>query len=230
MASLKLIGADGCPGGWMVALDYQDHTELARWDTGHLGSVTRRNSVSAAVFDIPIGLPASGSRACDRAARRLLGRPRSSSVFPAPLRPMLAAESYQQAQRIRHSIDGKGCSRQSFGILPRVADVDELLRHHGAEHVYEGHPELAFQALAGGIPPAASKHTREGRLLRWQLLRPEFPALEQLDPQPASSGDSLDAYACLWTARRIVGGKASWVPAGEDELDPVLGAAMRIWF
>ncbi|MGC1185506.1 MAG: DUF429 domain-containing protein [Candidatus Dormiibacterota bacterium] len=229
-ANLHLIGADGCPGGWMVALDYTDHTELVRWNTAQLASVTRRDSVRAAVFDIPIGLPISGSRACDREARKLLGRYRSSSVFPAPLRPMLAAESYAQALRIHRAIDGQGCSRQAYGILAKVTEVDELVRHHRVEHIYEGHPELAFQALSGGPPPAASKHTREGRLVRWQLLLPDFPALAQFDPGPAASTDSLDAYACLWTARRIAAGQASWLPRGEDEFDPALQTAMRIWF
>lgn len=230
VSNLQLIGADGCPGGWMVALDYSDHTELARWDTSHLASVTRRDSVLAAVFDIPIGLPPSGSRACDREARKLLGRPRSSSVFPAPLRPMLVAKSYAQALRIHRAVDSQGCSRQAYGILAKVAEVDELVRHHRAEHVYEGHPELAFQVLSGGTPPSASKHTREGRLVRWQLLVPEFPGLEQFDPGPASSADSLDAYACLWTARRIAAGRANWVPQEDDEFDPALQTAMRIWF
>ncbi len=228
-SSLRLIGADGCPGGWMVALDYTDHTELARWDTTHLGSVTRRDSVAAAVFDIPIGLPLRGTRACDREARQILGRPRSSSIFPAPLRPMLAAQSYDQAQRIHRALDGKGCSRQAYGILAKVAEVDEMIRNHGAGHVYEGHPELAFHALAGHTP-AASKHTPEGRFLRWQLLVTDFPALLQFDPAPASSGDALDAYACLWTARRIVDGGVRWVPGSDDEIDPELHTAMRIWF
>ncbi|HEY6537899.1 MAG TPA: DUF429 domain-containing protein, partial [Candidatus Dormibacteraeota bacterium] len=157
-ASLRLIGADGCPGGWMVALEYTDRaTALERWDTFHLGAVARRSSVAAVVVDIPIGLPSKGSRACDLEARRMLGRPRASSVFPAPLRPMLEATTYEQAQRIRRRIDGRGWSRQAHGILARVAEVDAMLRHQGAERVYEGHPELAFQALADGVPLADSK-------------------------------------------------------------------------
>ncbi|MGC2191276.1 MAG: DUF429 domain-containing protein [Candidatus Dormiibacterota bacterium] len=230
-AALRLIGADGCPGGWMVALEQSDHTTLLeRWDTQRLVAVTRRSSVAAAVLDIPIGLAASGPRACDLEARRLLGRPRGSSVFPAPLRPMLAATSYPEAQSIRRRIDGKGCSRQAFGIQAKVAEVDRLLHRGGAAKFHEGHPELVFRKLAGraGLPP--SKHTKEGRWARWLLLRREFPSVEQLDPERPSSGDSLDAYACLWTARRLLTGSASWVPAGVDQLDPELRVPMRIWF
>jgi predicted RNase H-like nuclease len=231
VAALRLIGADGCPGGWMVALEFTDHTTaLERWDTNHLGAVTRRSSVVAAVLDIPIGLPSRGSRACDVEARQLLGWPRRTSVFPAPLRPMLAATSYQQAQNIRRRLEGKGCSRQAFGIQSKVLEVDELLRHGGAQNLYEGHPELTFQELAGGEALSASKHTPEGRSTRWRLLMAEFPALEQLDPGRPSSGDSLDAYACLWTARRLAAGTARWVPSQDDELDLELRIPMRIWF
>ncbi|HUY55569.1 MAG TPA: DUF429 domain-containing protein [Candidatus Nanopelagicaceae bacterium] len=230
-AALRLLGADGCPGGWMVALEFDDHsTGLVRWDTQHLGSITRRDSVEAAVLDIPIGLTASGPRRCDLEARRLLGRPRGSSVFPAPLRAMLTATSYQQAQSIRRRIDRKGCSRQAFGIQAKVAEVDRMLRHGGAAKLHEGHPELVFRELAqrAGLP--ASKHTRDGRLTRWRLLEAEFSSLDQVDPERPSSGDALDAYACLWTARRLVAGTASWVPTGVDQLDPELQFPMRIWY
>jgi len=230
-AKVRLIGADGCPDGWMVALEFADHaTALERWDTRQLGAAARLSSVVAAVLDIPIGLSASGPRACDLEARRLLGQPRGSSVFPAPLRPMLAATSYQQAQAIRQSIEGTGCSRQAFGIQAKVAEVDQLLRHQGADHLREGHPELVFRTLAGAAGLPASKHTQEGRVARWQLLRAEFPQLEKLDPERPSSGDSLDAYACLWTASRIAAGTASWIPGELDQLDPELKVPMRIWY
>ncbi len=215
----------------MVALGFADgSTSLERWDTRHLGDVGHRRSVVAAVIDMPIGLTNSGPRSCDLEARRILGRPQAASVFPAPLRPMLAATSYQQAQAIRQRIDGKGCSRQAFAIQAKVAEVDRMLRRSPSRNFYEGHPELAFRELAGPSRPVASKHTREGRMARWQLLRPEFAALEQVDPARPSSADSLDAYACLWTARRVLDGRARWVPKASDQMDPELTVPMRIWF
>ncbi|MGH7642711.1 MAG: DUF429 domain-containing protein [Candidatus Dormibacteria bacterium] len=228
---LRLIGADGCPGGWMVALEFADRTTaLERWSTPQLGWAAQLGSVAIIVIDIPIGLSAAGPRACDLEARQLLGHPRSSSVFPAPLRRMLAATGYQQAQSIRQAIEGTGCSRQAFGIQAKVAEVDQLLRHQGAEKLREGHPELSFRRLAGGASLPTSKHRREGRITRWELVRAEFPEVAELDPERASSADSLDAYACLATARRIAAGTASSVPAGLVQLDPELQVPMRIWF
>jgi len=215
----------------MVALQFADgSTHLGRWETEQLGRAVRGTELQAAVLDIPIGLPVSGPRACDLAARRLLGQPRGTSVFPAPLRPMLAATTYQEAQAIRRSIDGKGCSRQAFGIQAKVAEIDRLVRASGATRLYEGHPELVFRELAGAPDLPASKHSRAGRLSRWHLLRDHFPALQQIDPERPSNGDSLDAYACLWTARRLVQGGARWLPTGSDQLDPELKIRMRIWF
>jgi hypothetical protein len=55
---------------------------------------------STIVIDIPIGLVDSaerGGRECDRLVRGELGRPRGSSVFPTPVRGVLAAQSHQQA-------------------------------------------------------------------------------------------------------------------------------------
>lgn len=231
-AALTLIGADGRPGGWMVAQEFADHsTKLEHWETRHLGLITERSSLVAAVLDIPIGLPDQGSRACDREARRLLGRPRLSSVFPAPLRPMLAATTYQQAQRIRRRLEGKGCSRQAYGIQAKVKDIDALLRRHRGQKVYEGHPELSFRELAGGVTPPDSKHTPTGRATRLGLLLGEFPGVEAIDLRERRAEDSLDAYACLWTARRIAAGSARWLPAAQaDQLDPTLGILMRIWY
>jgi len=213
----------------MVALGYADRsTALERWDTHLLSAVSNRRSVLAAVLDIPIGLPLRGARACDQEARRLLGWPRLTCVFPAPLRPMLTATSYQQAQDIRRQIDGKGCSRQAFGILAKVREVDEVLARGDAQKLYESHPELAFRELAGAV--LGSKHTVEGRSHRRRLLLTEFSEVAKVNPRRPSSQDALDAYACLWTARRIAAGMASWVPSHVDEIDPDLRIPMRIWF
>jgi predicted RNase H-like nuclease len=125
----------------MVALEFADGTTaLERWDTHLLGAVSRRRSVLAAVLDIPIGLPLRGSRACDLEARRLLGWPRLTSVFPAPLRPMLTATSYQEAQHIRREIDGKGCSRQAYGIQSKVREVRRAADARGRSETVRGTP------------------------------------------------------------------------------------------
>jgi predicted RNase H-like nuclease len=187
-----LAGVDGCRAGWVAALEDGGRTDLIRLRTlAELPSCT-------AVIDIPIGLPAAGARSCDVEARRLLGRPRASSVFPAPTRSLLAAATPR-------------CSRQLFNILPKIREADELATE--ACGWFEGHPEVSFALMDGGRGLVAPKRTPEGRACRRSLLSPAFA-----DLPPQLDDDEADAYALLWSARRLSAGTALRLPAA-IELD-----------
>jgi predicted RNase H-like nuclease len=106
--------------------------------------------------DVPIGLLDAyevGGRACDRAARKFLGKARRNSVFPAPVRPVLAATSWDDAcARSRASAPhGNALTRQTFAILPKIREVGELLqtRPELRDVVREVHPEVCFCELVG---------------------------------------------------------------------------------
>lgn len=82
-----MVGADGCrSGAWMVAADHgRGRPELRLLpSTADLFHLLGQQRCATAVLDIPIGLPESGPRECDKDARLLLGR-RASTVFSAPL-------------------------------------------------------------------------------------------------------------------------------------------------
>src|SRR5262249_54579124 len=96
-------------------------------------------------------------RECDRLARRRLGQARGRSVFPAPVRCVLEAlnmsplplgDKHQEAcRRSRASAPhGKGISRQTFNILSKIREADDLLqaRPELRPVVREIHPELCF--------------------------------------------------------------------------------------
>jgi predicted RNase H-like nuclease len=72
-------------GGWVVVIGSGDgETTIDRaWNLAEVAAI---KGLEFVVIDILIGLPDRGSRACDVEARALLGKPRSSSVFPAPIR------------------------------------------------------------------------------------------------------------------------------------------------
>lgn len=113
--------------------------------------------------DIPIGLLDAfeiGGRCCDRNARMLLGV-RGSSVFPAPVRPVLAAPSYVDAcDRSRKSAPaGKAISKQSFAICGKIAEVDHLLRARRdlLDIVREVHPEVCFLEMTGAPMPYSKR-------------------------------------------------------------------------
>ena len=222
---LLVLGADGCTGGgWAVAVidgEGQLSWQAAR-DTAALLELADEHDADAVALDAPIGLPAlGGKRACDDLTRARLGA-RRSSVFAAPPREVLACSTYAEARPLAPSL-----SAQAFGLVPRIREVDEVLRARGPEvhkRVVECHPELAFAAMAAGRPLAAKK-TAAGALQRIGLLEEALDASLPSDvPGPASLDDALDAAACALVALRWARGEAEVLG---DELD-ALGTPMRI--
>jgi predicted RNase H-like nuclease len=157
-------GVDGCPGGWLALVECKDGQPKARVFSRFTDLVNALPNANVIAVDIPIGLPEVGARACDEHARRELAQPRGSSVFPAPLRAVLAARSWEEACMIRLRIDGKRMSKQAWGIVPKVREVDALLRGDAklAARVFEVHPEVSFAAWAGG-PLRHSKKKSPGK-------------------------------------------------------------------
>jgi predicted RNase H-like nuclease len=76
--------------------------------------------------DMPIGLSDAAPRACDVAARKFLGRG-ASSVFSAPPRAILQCADYRAALALARSTTGRGITKQTFNITPKVAELDRLI-------------------------------------------------------------------------------------------------------
>lgn len=176
---------------------------------GEIVAALESGRIAAAAIDIPIGLAADGSRACDRAARRLLG-PRRSSVFPAPVRAVLGAASYEEACAVSRQVSGKGLSKQLYNIMGKIREVDELVTPRLQRQLFEACPELSFAVLSGGEPMSHTKRTAEGRAERVAALqRAECGHVAPLidgAPPGAARDDVFDALVLAWTARRHVAG------------------------
>lgn len=169
-------------------------------------------------IDVPIGLLERGARECDAEARRLLGV-RRSSVFPAPIRPMLVARSHAEASQIRHRLEDKRVSIQTWGILPKIAEVDRFLRASPGRRdvLREAHPEVSFFLLNGRRPMSHPKRTARGQAERLRALgrwsgRAAQDALAERADLGCQSDDIVDAFAALWTAERIHAGTAISIP------------------
>jgi predicted RNase H-like nuclease len=173
-------------------------------------------------IDMPIGLIDGPPRACDVEARRYL-RPRGSSVFPAPPRAALRCSDYRAALAIARDATGRGISKQTFNIMPKIAELDSLLDESTRLRVIEVHPECAFRALsAGEVLP--SKKTASGQALRQRLLADHFDLPSRVPPG-AALDDMLDAYAVLWSANRFLRGEH--IVFGDGQRD-ARGLEMRI--
>jgi predicted RNase H-like nuclease len=206
-----IAGLDGCRGGWIAAIEKSGATRLQI--LASLNELFEDPALLAAVIDVPIGLPEAGPRSCDLMARQLLRAPRASSVFPAPIRPMLPARDQGEASRLRFAAEGKRCSVQLAAILPKIREVDNLLNPGMQLKVREGHPEVSFAIMNGGKSMSHAKRRLAGRKERIGLLRDHFPeVLTALSEVGRLRLDAIDAYAMLWTARRLVEGSSRSLP------------------
>lgn len=201
----SLVGVDGCRAGWVAALE-RAGGETALLVLPDVGAVL---ALGAAVvgIDIPLGLPAAGPRACDLAARARLG-PRRSSVFPAPVRSVLGAADHREAVARSVAASGRGLSIQAWNLVPKITDADGHLGP--GDPVVEVHPELSFATMAGA-PLRTSKRHPSGRSERLGLLARWFPDVRArlaARPRGCADDDVLDAYAVLWTVRRVAAGTA----------------------
>jgi predicted RNase H-like nuclease len=226
-----IAGVDSCPGGWLAVLvtfyeEVVEEEHLLLESFRELSELASPPSYIA--VDIPIGLLAEriqGGRECDRVARKVLGQPRSSSVFSPPVRPSLDCSTFEEAREY-------GLNMQSFGILPKVKELDQIMKPDLQRRIREVHPEVSFFALAGLSPARAGKKKAEGREERTRLLNQYFFQVEEgvgrFPASRATTDDVLDAYACAWTAMRLFRGEAGCLP--DDPERDEKGLQMAIWY
>jgi len=227
---LRLHGIDGCKTGWVVVSSDQalNNINVRIVAPALIGALFRECAEIAGqiAIDVPIGLAEHAPRSCDFAARKLLGRPRASSVFPAPCRATLLATSYAEACELNEAASARRVSRQTYGILPKISEIDAALTPEIQRTVRESHPEVTFARLSGGGPGLMSnKKSAAGRTVRLELLRrylPEFDAMQERNSLRKSNvalDDVIDAAACLLAAECIARGTACTLPDGEPEYD-----------
>ncbi len=233
----RVVGVDGCKGRWLaVALDATTGRVAASIQPTPRALLRAFPDAAVIALDVPIGLTDRGPRACDLAARRLLGRPRASSVFPAPIRAALRTPSRAEARRITEARDGRGVGCQAWNIYRHVRAWDALLRRDAAARgkVFEVHPEVCFFALNGEAPLRHGKKSPEGQRERRRLLEGAFgraaveAALADLAGERFGLDDFHDALAALWSARRIAQGEACSLP--EQPPHDRCGLPMGIWY
>lgn len=233
-----VAGMDGCRGGWVVVRRGPDARALRIEVVTDPESVFADPALACIGIDVPIGLldaAAPGGRACDRAARAMLGPKRASSVFSAPVRDVLAAADFADAaaRSRRSSSHQLALSRQGFAIVPKIAEVDARMTPARQQKIVEVHPECCFAAMNGGVALVLPKKRASGRAARTELMRRvwgiDVSALLHAHRGPGVQPDDvLDAMAACWTAERVARGVAQRLPA-VPEVDR-RGLRMEIWW
>ncbi len=180
---MKSVGVDGCKSGWFAVAIYDN----GKWELLTFKSVGDLHKVYAdsdiILIDIPIGLKGSGKeeRLCDLRARKLLGHGRGSSVFPVPCRQAVYCESYEEAHKTNKEIMERGLSKQTWGIVSKIREVDEFIVKNKSVigRLKESHPEVCFYALSGQ-PMQYSKKYREGADERINVLRKLYQNTDEI--------------------------------------------------
>lgn len=216
-----VAGIDGCRSGWLcLTKDLATGAVQACILAGIRDLLALDPCPDVAMVDIPIGLTDTGPRQCDLEARALLKPPRASSVFPAPIRPILPAATYGEACQIGERVNGRKLSLQTWAILPKIKQVDAILRADSTRNrwIREVHPEVCFWAWNGKKAMVNSKKSAAGRTERETLVKAWSPAgyaaaQASLQKGKYSNDDLLDAFAALWSGERLIAGRALLLPA-----------------
>ena len=219
---MAVLGVDGWRGRWVGAL--LDGRCVTLLDLPDAAAVLAVPDVEVVAIDMPIGLSENGVRACDVEARRRLGRA-GSSVFPAPLRQVLAASDYLDACRRSLEASGKALSKQSWNLVPAIRSLDDALGNPPDDRVVEVHPELAFRALDERVRDP--KGTARGMAQRMAALAGVMDVDLLNAPALVPAVDALDACAAAWSSHRIAMGTAECL--GDGTVDR-RGRPMRICF
>lgn len=233
---MNFIGIDGCKAGWFyIGLDGN-----GGWKSGVVDTIFELSDYittsELTLIDIPIGLREQEKceRLCDKAARKVLGK-RRSSVFPAPSRPAINCATYEEGSRVNSQCTERKLSKQSWAISTKIKEVDEFLREADTnvrKKVREIHPEVCFWALNNCTEMAHSKKKLAGfneRLVilsKWCGLTGEVVngALKKYPRKKVAKDDIVDGLVGAVTA--TFSGRLRTLPE-EPEVDAT-GLSMEI--
>jgi predicted RNase H-like nuclease len=227
----EVVGVDGCRDGWIAVAASPDLSDASARRHPDIASLVAAHPGAVIVIDMPIGLADDEQgRGADAEARALLG-PRRSSVFTPPCRDALYQTDYAAANAAQRRVTGKGLSKQSWMIAPKMREVDRMITPELQGRIVEGHPEVAFM-LAGGAPMAAHKSKLHGLFARMRLLaalglRAEALAADLPLGTDAQPDDLVDACILAVVGARTLRGEARRLPI-RPRLDR-RGLAMEIW-
>lgn len=217
----SIVGINGCKRGWFCIFEELPSRNLSTKIIATIEDLVRHaQTLDVVAIDVPIGLTDGGPRACDVAARKMLGGIRASSVFPAPVRPALGAASYEDACARSFDAQGKKLPKQSWAIYPKIRQLDELLRARPelCERIFEVHPEVSFCAWNKMEPIVEPKRKPSGAAKRRALIAEHFGPIAfdtirgRYQKKDVADDDIFDAFAALWTAERILNAEAGSLP------------------
>lgn len=222
---MKVVGVDGCKGGWFAIVTVDEKLSGAYFFRSFSILVDVLADAKIIAVDIPIGLLDDTIRQADVEAKQFLEK-RASSVFLTPPRRVLEEPNYKKANNIAQQM-GKGISKQAHALRDKIFEVEPHAENDN--RIFEVHPEVSFQEMAGQ-PLTSSKKTWDGLFERLALLKKVGLDLSKVLPKSgtgAAPDDVVDTAAAAWTASRLAHGSARSIP--ESPLQQWKGRPIAIW-
>jgi predicted RNase H-like nuclease len=212
---VAVLGVDGWRGAWVGAL--LDGRTVTLLHLRGVADVLAVPGVDVVAIDMPIGLSETGVRGCDvAAAKRLRGLGAAGSVFPTPVRAVLATDDYAEARALSRAATDppRAPSAQAFQLVKAIRALDEALGDPPRDDVIEVHPELSFRALDPAVRDR--KGSARGAVQRMRALRSVMDVEVALADAPLGVPmvDALDACAAAWSAQRLLDGRGECVGDG----------------
>jgi predicted RNase H-like nuclease len=135
-----------------------------------------------------------------------------------------------------HDADEAGIRERYRHPAEKIREVHDYMRSHpGSGHfLYEVHPRLSFLELRGGLVENPSGKNRPRFRDQLSYLCDIYPtdtlyqALTAFRHAEASRRDILDAFAILWSAKRIATSRAERLPS--TPVYDARGFDMAIWY
>jgi predicted RNase H-like nuclease len=155
-------------------------------------------------------------------------------VFNAPIRLILNESSHHAATAASRRLTGKGISQQTFNIMKKIREVDELMAAvpRARDLIREVHPEVCFYGLAFGEPMRHNKKTPGGFAERLALIAEYLPdarrridaALAHFPRKQVAADDILDCAVAVITAAHA----GNWATVPETPETDSRGIPMEI--
>lgn len=216
-----LAGVVPTHAGWVVAtaklLGVQIHPSPPELLPSLVDVFDYRPAFRVIALGAPVGLldePVQGGRGCDHEARKLLGWPRSGAILTPPVRKALRATSYEEAARLCG-----GLSAVTWGLFPRIVEVDAEMAPFRQRSVFEVHPELSLYQLNDDKPMRNPKRTVVGQQERKRLIKARIAGMEVIvdaEIPKVQPWQLIDAAACLTTTRRIASRAMTRMPTDPE--------------
>lgn len=231
-SNITSIGVDGCKGGWIVAILKQGKLVIDKYS--NMNEIIKEYpDFDEFLVDMVIGLPSSQNHIRPDTYARKIIKERTSTIFPAPCRQAVYANSVAEAYEQNEKVLGKKFTPLTVGIMPKMKELDSFFQENPKYKniIKESHPEVCFARL-NGKTVLSKKSEIDGMEDRINILSNYIPdlTLNKIAVHAKSLicnvDDIVDAICLAVTANIVNQGNLEIIP--ENPMSDETGLLMQM--